>query len=241
MKILQLSQQFPFPESDGGKIGIANIFKGFSKIGAEVTFLYYNNEKIQTEHYEEAQKYGNLIEIKHSIKNTKFRIVKSIFDTKPLYIRKHLNNKIIKDVLNKIQNYNYDVIHCDHTAMAELGLILKNYFKIPAGLRLHNIEWKIWKRYADELKSGFKYKYINRQAHLLKEFEENIINKFDVLFPITNVDFEYLNNINPKLNIVLANAGVDKEKIKPIECKKNKNELIIATTYNWIHNTNGLI
>jgi len=241
MKILQLSQQFPFPEIDGGKIGIANIYKEFSKKGAEVTLLYYNDSITDNKIIEEAKNYGNLIEIKHSIKNTKFRILKSIFDNKPIYLRKHFNHFLFRNVLNRIKNDKFDIIHADHTAMAELAIELKKILNIPIGLRLHNIEWKIWYRYAEELKSGLKYKYILRQASLLKKFEEKLIKQFDVLFPITNIDLEYLKDLEPNLNLVMASAGVDVEKIKPINIEKNPFELIIATTYRWIHNTNGLI
>lgn len=241
MKILQLSQQFPFPEIDGGKIGIANIYKELAKKGSEVTLLYYNDTIIDQKIKKEAENYGNLIEIKHSIKNTKFRILKSIFDNKPIYLRKHFSNSLFKNVLSQIKNKKFDIIHADHSAMAELAINLKKILNIPIGLRLHNIEWKIWYRYAEELKSGFKYKYIIRQARLLKKFEEELIKQFDVLFPITNIDLEYLKNLDPKLNLVMASAGVDVEKVKPIKIEKNPFELIIATTYRWIHNTNGLI
>lgn len=241
MRILQLSQQFPFPEIDGGKIGIANIYKELAKKGSEVTLLYYNDTIIDQKIKKEAENYGNLIEIKHSIKNTKFRILKSIFDNKPIYLRKHFSNSLFKNVLSQIKNKKFDIIHADHSAMAELAINLKKILNIPIGLRLHNIEWKIWYRYAEELQSGFKYKYIIRQARLLKKFEEELIKQFDVLFPITNIDLEYLKNLDPKLNLVMASAGVDVEKVKPIKIEKNPFELIIATTYRWIHNINGLI
>jgi len=241
MRILQLSQQFPFPEIDGGKIGIANIYKGLAKKAAKVTLLYYNDSIIDHKIIEEAKNYGNLIDINHSIKNTKFRILKSILDNKPIYLRKHFNNSLFKNVLNRIKNEKFDIIHADHSAMAELAIKLKKILNIPIGLRLHNIEWKIWHRYAEELKSGLKYKYILRQARLLKKFEEELIKQFDVLFPITNIDLEYLKDLDPNLNLVMASAGVDVEKMKAIKIEKNPFELIIATTYRWIHNTNGLI
>lgn len=241
MKILQLSQQFPFPETDGGKIGIASIYRELSKMGAEMTFFCYNKGKCNKKDLDEAENYGKVIFINHSINNSKFRIIKSLFDYKPIYIRKHLNDKIKNQVEKLIRNIDFDIVHADHTAMAELALYIKEITGKPISLRLHNIEWKIWQRYADELNFFPTKKYIERQAKLLKEFEEEIFEKFDVLLPITSVDYSYLQHFNLNNKIVISEAGVDTEKWKPEKIIRNKNEIIIATTYNWVHNVDGLI
>jgi len=241
MKILQLSQQFPFPETDGGKIGIASIYRELSKLGAEMTFLCYNSLKTDRKDIDEAETYGKVIFIKHPINNSKIRILKSIFDNKPIYIRKHFNNKIKKQIEDIIKNIDFDIIHTDHTAMAEMALYIKELTGKPISLRLHNIEWKIWDRYKEELKFLPYKKYIERQAKLLKNYEEEALAKFDVLLPITPVDYTYLQKFNLKNKIAVAGAGVDIDKWKPEQIDRNKNEIIIATTYNWVHNVDGLI
>ncbi len=241
MKILQLSQQFPFPETDGGRIGIASIYRELSKLGAEITFLCYKNSDIVNNDILEAKKYGNLVFINHSIQNSKFRILKSIFDSKALYIRKHFNDNIKLQVKKIISNIDFDIIHTDHSAMAEMALYIKELTGKPISLRLHNIEWKIWQRYADALSFYPAKKYIERQAYLLRNFEESIFNKFEVLLPITNVDYEYLMQFETHNKIEIASAGVDLNKWSPETKVRNKNEIIIATTYNWVHNVDGLI
>lgn len=240
MKILQLSQQLPFPETDGGKIGIASIFKGLSKLETEVTFLCYNALPTKKETILEAEKYGKIIQINHPIKNTPSRIFKSVFDYKPIYIRKHFNNSIKKQIKEIINGLDFDIIHTDHTAMSELALYIQSLTNKPISLRLHNIEWTIWDRYINEIKFLPKKLYIKRQAYLLKKYEEGILNKFDILLPITKNDFDYLQKFNLGSKIVIAEAGVDTEKWIPNAPKRNKNEIIIATTYNWVHNVDGI-
>lgn len=241
MKILELSQQFPFPETDGGKIGIASIYRELFKLGAELIFLCYNSSEVKSNEIEEASKYGKVIFINHPINNSKIRILKSLFDYKPLYIRKHFNGRIKKEVEKIIKKLDFDIIHTDHSAMAEMALYIKELTGKPISLRLHNIEWKIWDRYANELNFAPSKKYIERQARLLKEFEESIFDKFDVLIPITQVDFKYLQQFNLNNKIVVAGAGVDTTKWQPTKIERNKNEIIIATTYNWVHNVDGLV
>jgi len=43
MKILQLAPQFPFPEDEGGKIGLASTFRQLSR-QADVTFFCYSKQ-----------------------------------------------------------------------------------------------------------------------------------------------------------------------------------------------------
>jgi len=241
MKVLQLSQQFPFPETDGGRIGIANIYRGLAKAGAELTFFCYNKQEISNSDSLEANKYGKLVVMKHSIENTLFRIFKSVYDYKPIYIRKHFNDKIKYELDKLIDEVDFDIIHTDHTAMAEAALYIKNKTGKPASLRLHNIEWKIWKRYADELTFSPRKMYIEHQAKLLKHFEENILKEFEVLIPITQVDYDYLKTLHLNNKIVVASAGVDTDKWRAEKIIRNPNEIIIATTYGWVHNVDGII
>ena len=75
-----------------------------------------------------------------------------------LYISKHFDDSVAKAFKNLFKNEHFDAIHSDHSAMAPLGFFAKNLFKnAPLGIRLHNVEWVIWQRYADELpKLSFK-------------------------------------------------------------------------------------
>jgi glycosyltransferase involved in cell wall biosynthesis len=241
MKILQLTPQYPFPEVEGGKIGIASIFKELSKLGADVTLVSYSDKLIEKKFIEEAEQYGKVIIINHSTENTKFRILKSVIDFKPIYLRKHFN-KVTALKLKQILNDNdFDIVHSDHTAMAESAIFVKKFLKIPAGLRLHNIEWKIWKRYADEFPKYHPYRiYLERQTRILKNNESKYYSKFDVCFAITDKDRNEAIAMSPDANIILASAGVNLEEWEPLQVERNHEELIIATSYRWRHNVNAV-
>lgn len=75
---------------------------------------------------------------------------------------------------------------------------------------------------------------------LLKSFENLLYNKCDVNFSVTDTDKNYALKYSPKANIVTSSIGVDPERWIVKDLKRNTNELIIATTYKWIHNINGL-
>jgi glycosyltransferase involved in cell wall biosynthesis len=241
MKILQLAPQYPFPENEGGKIGIASIYKELARHGAEVTLVSYSDKVIEKKYIDEAEQYGKVILINHCTDNTKFRIFKSLIDTKPLYLRKHFN-KMMAEKLKEILSVNdFDIVHSDHTAMAESALLVKNLINIPAGLRLHNIEWKIWKRYSDEFPKFHPGRiYLERQARILKRYESRYYSKFDVCYAITDNDRNEAQNMTPDANIKLASAGVNLDEWEPLKIERNPVELIIATTFRWVHNVNAV-
>ena len=242
LRILQLVPRFPFPPDDGGKIGIANIFREFSEQGAEVTLFSLGDETLSKDTVAQAEKYGKVHLFRHNTENTKSRIIKSFLTRRSIYIDKHISNAI-KEYIDKLLNTEkFDVIHADHTCMAPLALYTGKKGSIPVGLRLHNIEYTIWERYAEELSSfNPKKYYVLQQATVLKKAEAKIINDVEVNFAITQPDKERALSLAPSANAVVASAGVNPEEWKPDDSiEKNPMEIILATTYHWIHNVNGL-
>ncbi len=241
MKILQLAPQFPFPYIDGGKISIANTFKYLSEMNCDITFFAFSDQNISKEYIKEAENYGQVIIYPYSTKNTAKRIFKSVLDSYPIYLRKHINSDICSFIDKVIEQNKFDFIHADHSSMAPLALYIKNKYNIPSSIRLHNVEYKIWQRYADNLPfySPKKF-YVNRQAKLLKNAEVEIYRQSDVCFSITNLDRQAALAISPDANVVNVNAGVNIDEWSPQSTKKHINELIFASNFHWVHNVDAI-
>ncbi|ROL60931.1 glycosyltransferase [Bacteroidetes/Chlorobi group bacterium ChocPot_Mid] len=242
LRILQLVPRFPFPLDDGGKIGIANIFKEFSKQGADVTLFSLGHEYVSKEAIEDAAQYGKIHIFPHNTENTATRILSSALFRNSIYLKKHISTEIISEINKLFHEQEFDIVHADHTCMAPLALYIKEKFKIPVGLRLHNIEYSIWKRYADELKSiNPKKYYVRQQSEILKKAEAEIINEVDVNFAITEPDKKRALELAPEANVIVASAGVNPDEWKPdVTVGRNPKEIVLATTYHWVHNVNGL-
>lgn len=241
MKILQLIPQFILPAIDGGKIGILNITKEFSKEN-DLILILFSNFKPEEKYIKELEKYGEVHLIIIDISNSNMNILKSIIRNRPVYLNKFYNQFILKQIDNFLINKDYDIIHSDHTSMAQIGYYLhKKYFK-PFSIRLHNLEHIIWQRYSEDLKLyDFKKYLVKYQSQLLKKEELNLINKASISFPITENDNKLVKKYLPNSKTIVSSAGVDLELNKSIDIEKDKFTLCIATTYNWIHNVNGLI
>lgn len=247
MKILQLSPQFPFPPDDGGRIAIANLTKEFSKAGHEVTLFCLGNQTPQSQALKEAQKYSTVVLCNHSTENSLLRIASATVLPVSIYMSKHIGSQVLKDLTTLMTHEKYDVIHADHSCMAIAALYAKQIAKnasqnIPIGLRLHNVEWIIWKRYADELvKSSPKYWFVNRQAKLLRKAEKMYYPQMDVCFAVSEKDKVESLTLASDANIVIAPHGITPDDWKIDESiTRNHKEIIIATTYSWIHNVQGV-
>ena len=245
LRILQLAPRFPLPADDGGKIGIANILKEFSNQDAEVTFFSFfdnNRNKIEESVIAEGKEYADIRLFKHNTTNTPFRIFKSIVNNHSVYIEKHINNKIKHYISELIKEKEFDIVHADHSCMGKLALYVKNKISIPAGLRLHNIEWTIWKKYADNIK-GFSPKkmYVEQQAYYLRNEEKKMYSEMDICFPITEIDKIRAMELAPEGRYAVASAGVNSDEWKPApNTERIPNMLILATTYQWRHNVDAV-
>lgn len=238
IKILQISPRFPFPPDDGGKIGIANIFLQYVKQADKVTFLYLSGQEDKQEEFNKYQNLAKLIKLPYEPKYTPYKILKSIFSSEPLYITKHLDKKLISYILSLIENLDFDVVHIDHTYLAPLGIAIKNMTGKPFGIRIHNIESNIWKRYATKypIYHPLRY-YLLRQYQLLLDKEMELIEQADISFAITQNECDEIRSHKPNAKIIVASAGINPDDwIINNEIQRNQYEAIIATTYKWVHN-----
>lgn len=242
MNILQLAPQFPFPADDGGKISIANIYDKTLELGHNITMISISKFSINEDLINKYKKSGHLKVIVKDTKNTKPRVIKAFLQNKSLYIDKHYSKNLIDEIEDLVNINDYDIIHSDHTNMAKIGLeIAKKYDKI-FGLRLHNVEYMIWKRFYVGLgKLSIKRIFIRQQFKLLQKAEQEFIENADVSFAISYKDRERALELAPNSNVVNASAGVNLDEwIVDDSQNKVENSLVIATTFNWIHNVNAL-
>lgn len=242
MRILQLAPRTPFPEDDGGRIGIANITKELANLGAEITLLFFYEDENDIDIPEYAYKYAKIIPVRHSTANSIPKILRSALLRRSIYIDKH-NSKQVRHFINHhLIDHKYDIIHCDHSAMADLGLYCQQILKCPVGLRLHNIEWTILQRYYESLTPADpRYYYISQQVKLLKKYESEAIGKMDINFAITPEDQSRALEMNSTARVVISTAGVNLKEWRPDpNITRNPDELIHATVYRWRHNLKAI-
>jgi len=76
-------------------------------------------------------------------------------------------------------------------------------------MRSHNIEYQIWDRLAKGEKNALKKWYLKLLTRRLRKFEETMIEKYDLLVPISDIDQVYFNKLIAQDKILTLPTGVD--------------------------------
>lgn len=235
MRILQLMPQSPLPTTDGGKVGIWNITKQMALAGNTVHCVFYSMAPTVNPGHPNIR----FTRVPRSVRNTIPRIAGSIFYNTSLFVHKH-TTQAMKDAISEIMaTESFDVIHADHTCMGLVAQWASARYNVPWGLRLHNVEWMIWKRYAERFTRWHPARwYLRSQAEKLRWDEADILRYCTLAFPITDVDLERARELAAGTRFVVAPAGVDIPQYTGQP--KIQTDLVMASSWTWVHNADGL-
>lgn len=236
MRIVQVMPQYPFPMTDGGKVGLGNIALELIAQGHAVQVVCYAPAGTIPVHPAEL----NIRMVYHSTKNTPWRIATSLLRTRALYMWKHDRAAMQQAVEHAIIDGDADIVIADHTCMAPVVQRAARATKRPWALRLHNIEWMIWQRYAEATTNSVKRWFVSRQARLLRQEEAHMIAAANVALAITPVDAERARELAPTANVHVVPAGVHLQQWKRTRSPLHPPQVIMASNYSWVHNADGL-
>lgn len=247
MNILQISHRLPWPLHDGGKIESFSTAQRYINIVADGKFglvcMAPNDEKEILEHLA-----THNIDIAVDFFDTRNRyssIFKNfVFSNTPYNMAKYQRKSFSEIIIAHIKKIQPEVVHFDGLQTA-IYVDLVNIYS-PKSLKIfrcHNAEHIILKRYAENQKSKVVKKLIAIQAKRLLKYESEMINRFDLVIPITDVDAEILKRINPKIKpkvfSIPAAVSVEKELPKFREINGKLNMLHVASMA-WPPNHQGL-
>ncbi len=243
MKILQIAPQFPFPETDGGKTSIARITEYYTKLGHSVHLLCVCKQEPTPAQLEMAHAFTpHVTTVVADTYNSTKNMLLNLFSREPLYTWKLKRKHVLQQVLRVASEWQPDVVHADHTNTAPLAMHVKEQLGVPFGLRLHNVEWVIWQRYAETFAHWQpQHQYLQMQAKRLRAFETKAIATADMNFAITEQDKQRALELCPTASIEVVTAGVDLKAWQPVAGQKRvAQDLVLATTWDWVHNVHGV-
>ncbi len=197
MKILQVCKKTPVPPKDGESIAIHQLSKSFlnNKCQLHVFSLLTNkHKKSKSKYFLKDVKYS-YEKINTSI--TIFGLLKNLFFSSESYIIERFYKKnAIKHIVELVKKEDFDIIQLEGVFLGNYIEHIQKHSKAKIVLRSHNIEYKIWERFATN-QSFLKRYYLEKiMIPRLKNFEDNIAKKVDCIVPISCVDEKYYNKLN---------------------------------------------
>jgi polysaccharide biosynthesis protein PslH len=245
VRILQITNKMPFPPKDGGAIATLNISKGLARQGHDITILAMNTSK----HYVHPDELPHELTQQVTIKEVEVitdisfgaAIRNLIFSSKPYNAERFFNNRFNEELTGILKKDQFDIIQLEGLYLAFYIDTIRKYSRAKISLRAHNIEHEIWERTAAQEKSLWKRFYFNILARRIKNFEINMLNKYDLLIPITERDANHyatFGNVKPT-HVVPAGFELNSAIPHPEQIKFPS--VFFIGTLDWFPNQEGLL
>lgn len=230
MKILMVASFLPYPLYNGGNIRLYNLLKYLSR-DHDIT-LICEKRKYQTEKdIEEVKKFcKKLITVDRKKQWTFKNIINSAFSLAPFLIVGHTNSDMKKKINKELVENNFDLIH------VETFYVFQNLPKteIPIVLAEHNIEYLVYKRYADHAVPYIK-PFLNLDILKIKKNEEQAWAKATKLIVVSDKEKEIANK---DASVISNGVDIDRFSMQDTKLKFEEKEkrILFIGDFSWIEN-----
>jgi polysaccharide biosynthesis protein PslH len=242
MKILQLSNKFPFPLRDGGTIATFTITKGLSELGHEITMLTMSTPKHQ--YSENSIKNINNLKIENVYVNTNIQLIKAFlnffFSKKPYNTIRFISKEYSIQLINLLKKNSFDIIQLEGLYLTPYIKIIRQYSETIISYRAHNIEHEIWTRYSHTISNPLKRFYLKIMAKRLRRFELEALNSYDLLIPITSRDADKLNYFGNTKPLHVCPAGIEIKDKSTMGINNKAPTLFYIGSLDWMPNQEGI-
>lgn len=228
-----ISSYLPYPLYDGGKIRLYNLLKEL-KGEHKITLICETREDQGQNDVREVEKICNKVITfqrpkAFSVKN----ITKSLISPDPFVITVHSHPKFKELIKKELESGSYDLIH------VETFYVMQNLpkTKIPIVLAEHNIEYMVYKRYAD--KSTFiKKPILYLDAVKVRRTEKKFWSMASRVVGVSSQDQKI---IGGKTALVPNGVDIQKFSLKKIEFDKTEKRILFIGNFKWISNKDSAI
>jgi len=233
MKILMVSSFLPYPLFSGGHVRLYNILKNLDP-EYKVTLICEKRDYQTEQDINEVKKVcQRVIPVQRNKQWTLKNILRTGFSLSPFLITGHTNKEMKTQISNLLEKEKFDLIH------AETSYIVQNIPKTLAPLVLaeHNIEYIVYKRYADAAPLWLR-PLLNIDILKLKKKEQEFWRRADFLIAVSETEKKIMQAEN-KNTVVIPN-GVDLDSFKfqdpNLRFKKKEKTVLFIGDFKWVQN-----
>jgi len=244
MRILILSNKFPYPPKDGGVIAKLAMIKGLHAQGHDLTVMALNTSKHFTDVKTLPQEISKLACFIDVYVNTdlsaKDALFNFLFSSMPYNAVRFITDDFKSKLQELLTKETFDIIQLETLYMCPYIDIVRKYSNAKIAYRAHNIESEIWKRVENNEGSFLKKIYIKNLAKRIDAFERSYINKYDLLLPITPKDESNLNTMGNTKPSLVCPTGIVADDYIP-ETNAHYQTIFHLGGLDWPPNQQGLV
>ncbi len=243
MRIVQISSRFPYPPDDGGRIGVWNITRQFRQLGHTVWLITFAETDTTPQRIAQLQQQVDKLTVLPPQRYSILQYLLSAVHPIPIHIRKRRTRAILEAAQRMSrQMQHWDLLHVDGTGMIPMGLRMAKAASKPVAVRMHNVEWIIWHRFANQFPRWHPARwYLLRQARLLRRWEQRLLEEVDLIVPITCPDQQRIaQEFQIRKPMVVIPAGIDPAYWSPQPRTSLKREAVLIANFEWKPNIEGV-
>ena len=217
---------------------------GFSQLGHQVTVLSMNTVKhhIHFNDIPESVKSiadFRLVDVPARI-STLQALLNLVFSKKPYNATRFINDRFSKALEQLLGEQEFDIIQLEGLYLCPYISVIRKKSNALIVYRAHNIEHEIWKR-TMEISKGLKRFYLRNLSKRIYKFERAMLNRYDLLVPITARDEMILNKLGNIKPTHVSQTGIDASVVIPNARKLEHPTLFHLGSMEWAPNQEGLI
>ncbi len=243
MKILQICSKIPSPPKDGGSIAMNILTSGLINAGNTVHVLAINTPKQFINEEEIDVNYKKLTSYRSVFIDTSINpldAILNLFTSESYNIVRFYSKDFEKVLVERLLSEDYDVIHLETLWVAPYVDVIRNNSKAKIVLRSQNVEFMIWERLAEDTGNQLKKIYLKILAKRLKKYELGMLNKYDAIATITELDSKTFINLGCKIPIIHIPFGIDLKKYKIDTSNLEKPSVFHIGAMDWRPNADGI-
>jgi glycosyltransferase involved in cell wall biosynthesis len=239
MKIMIMTLRVPFPLTDGGAIAMYGLIEKLSQSGHQLTIAALNTQK----HYYDPNVLSPFGRVETTDVDTTPRLIpaiRSFLWERNAYNIQRFDVPAHHDLLKKILYKNkFDIVQLEGVYLAHYIPTIRRMTDTPIVLRAHNVEYKIWEKYAQQEPNILKRFYFSHLAKRGKYFEKKSLPLTDGVITFTKTDAEHYRKLGYSGLLEVISAGYNVPKDLP-NVKVQPNTLAFMGSLEWLPNRQGL-
>ncbi|MFM2156840.1 MAG: hypothetical protein RL516_1589 [Bacteroidota bacterium] len=242
LKVLQLCLKVPFPPSDGGCIAMHNMLKSWWSNEITVKVLTFNTIKHPVDLQKLPADYLAKTNIEGVFLDNRIKPIdafKSLLAGESYNIKRFISSDFEEKLKSVLSSDQYDVVQLESLYMAPYIDAIRAVSKAKIIFRPHNIEYKIWQRLAKNTINPIKKLYLNILTKQLKKYEQRILNKVDLLLPLTWDDAQILTSMQCRKSMMVLPIGVNANDYAIIQ-QPNNQVVFHLGAMDWLPNVEGI-
>ena len=224
MRLLFVTHLFPYPPTDGGRIGFFNPLKYLSRRMEVVLVSFVDSEP--TEFVDEMRRYCLDVKVLKVRNSPYFGLVRGLFADPPGSYAKYHDKEFGGLIRGAVQEWKIDLaeFQCLHTAEYRHWV-----GSVPVILRQHNVDSKLWERQAQNANSPWERMYVSLVAPRVRSYEARVVPQFERCINVSEADTKHLRSVVPTAKLETIPSGVDTEYFVPDETIQEEPYSIVMT------------